>query len=400
MIVSHALLLWTVRREIASGSPDFRIFYAAGLILRRGQGENLYNDRLQQQVQREFASAAIVRGGPLPYNHPPFEAAIYVALSYLSYVSAYFVWFFLNLIFLAASVFYLRPWIPMLERTFPRLLFWAPLAFFPVAYALMQGQDSILLLLLYCMAYDALRRNEDMGAGAYMGLGLFKFHLVLPFAFILLVRRRWRALGGLVLAAVLEMLLSLTIVGWKELVYYPGYAWHINRQQAPGVIVPRNMPNLRGLLTGWSILTSVPMWIQLLLVAISVGLLMWASRHWQPSDMSNTRRWDAGFSLALVATFLVGFHSYSQDMSILLLPWALTIDRLLDGAAKSAGALKIAVSLMFFSPLYVLLAFPLAHLNLFALVLLWFAGCLAGSEKIERPALVDRTTGQSNDLPR
>ena len=113
------------------------------------------------------------------------------------------------------------------------------------------------------------------------------------------------------------------------------------------MIVPRNMPNLRGLLTGWSILTSVPMWIQLLLVAISVGLLMWASRHWQPSDMSNTRRWDAGFSLALVATFLVGFHSYSQDMSILLLPWALTIDRLLDGAAKSAGALKIAVSLMF-----------------------------------------------------
>ena len=57
----------------------------------------------------------------------------------------------------------------MLERTFPRLLFWAPLAFFPVAYALMQGQDSILLLLLYCMAYDALRRNEDMGAGAYIG---------------------------------------------------------------------------------------------------------------------------------------------------------------------------------------------------------------------------------------
>ena len=75
MIVVHGLLFWIVRQQLLSGSSDFRIFYTAGLMLRRGEGHALYSERLQSQTQREFAPAAANQLGVLPYNHPPFEAA-------------------------------------------------------------------------------------------------------------------------------------------------------------------------------------------------------------------------------------------------------------------------------------------------------------------------------------
>jgi len=182
MIVVYAVLFWVVRQQIVSGSSDFRIFYTAGLMLRGGESHALYSDELQTKVEREFALPAVERGGALPYNHPPFEALLYVPLTHLSYVPAYGLWFLINIVLLALSIFCLRPFLLALATDFRALLILAPLAFFPIAYALLQGQDSILLLALYVLAYAALRRGKDLQAGVLLGMGLFKFHLVLPFA--------------------------------------------------------------------------------------------------------------------------------------------------------------------------------------------------------------------------
>ena len=173
MIALHAAIWWTARRQVAEGLPDFRIFYTAGLMLRRGQATSLYNDSLQLNTQREFVPPARFDDTPLPYNHPPFEALLYPSLTHLSYLHAYFLWDVLNLGLLVATIWWLRPWLPNLSAKFPLLPYLVPLAFFPVAYALMQGQDSILLMALYGLAYGCLRRRRDLEAGACLGLGLF-----------------------------------------------------------------------------------------------------------------------------------------------------------------------------------------------------------------------------------
>lgn len=392
MVLVHAALFWVVRQQIGSGSSDFRIFYTAGLMLRRGDGHVLYNEALQSKVEQEFAPLAVTRGGPLPYNHPPFEAILYVPLTYVPYLSAYCIWIALNILLLAASICLVSAWLPTLKAHFPWLLALAPLAFFPIAYALLQGQDSILLFALYCLTYAALRRGKDVRAGAYLGLGLFKFHLVLPFALVLLLRRRWRALAGMSVIATLEFVFSWVIVGGRQLLDYPTFAWEVNRQQASGVIVPANMANLRGLLAGWTGLNPPPRWIEIVIVAVSIGLLYWASRRWNPSDLVENS-WDSGFSLCLVVTYLVGYHGYNHDMSFLLLPLLLTGDKMLATCREASAGFKLALGLMFFTPLYLLLTLQWSHQNLFSIVLLCFAGYLAASAaKAPPPASANTNT--------
>ena len=400
MMVVHACLFWIVRQQLVSGSSDFRIFYTAGLILGRGEGRDLYNERLQTQAQRDFAPDVVNRAGALPYNHPPFEAVLYQPMTYLPYFSAFCLWTVINILLLAASIYSLRPFLPTLASQFRWLLILAPLAFSPIAYALLQGQDSILLLALYCMAFSALRRSQDLRAGAYLGLGLFKFHLVLPFAFVLLLHRRWRALVGVGVVAALEVAISWGLVGGKELLHYPDFAWHINRQQTPGVISPANMANLRGLFMGWNL--SIPAhWLEMALLAASIGLVLWASRQWRPTELLDPRRWNAGFSLCVVVCYLVGYHGYNHDMSFLLLPLLLVLDRTLARWRETSAGVKLLLGLMFVTPLYLRLAVRRPHENLFAIVLLAFVGYLASAAaKAEPQAWVSKSKALLDVPPR
>ncbi len=395
MIALHCAVFWLARYRVQAGSPDFSIFYTAGLMLRQDRGPVLYSADAQRATWREVVPGAAVRDHPLPFNHPPFEAVPFLCMTYLPYLRAYLLWFLVNLLLIGVSAYLMRPWLPTVESGFRSLLILAPLAFFPVAYALLQGQDSILLLVLYCLAYGSFRRARDMRAGVFLGLGLFKFHLVLPFVFVLLLRRRWRAVGGMLLGLGFDFAVSWAVVGWKQLLYYPRYILQINRQQPPGVIVPENMPNLRGLFTGWSELKPPAAWLQLVLIAVSVGLLVWASRYWRPENLREVDAWNKGFSIAMVATFLVGYHSYNHDMSILLLPVLVTVDGILGEQSQRLGAgtkrLEVVLALMFFTPLYLIMTLHYSHENLFALVLLGLVCCLAMSPATARPLALAST---------
>jgi hypothetical protein len=388
-ILLHLTIFWLTRGQIIGGLPDFKIFYTAGLILRRGQGPILYDDSLQLKTQREFVSIRLTDKVPLPYNHPPFEAIFFLPFTYLPFLRAYSLWFLLNGSLVVVSIYLIRPWIRTSAAEFPELLFLAPFAFFPIFYALIQGQDSILLLMLYCLAYSAFRRGQDLRAGVWLGLGLFKFHLILPFTFILLLRRRWQALWGVLLSGCCEFAASLALVGWRELLAYPRYAWHVNRLEAKAVIIPRNMPNLRGLLTGWSEGVAMRSQLELVLLALSLCLVVWASRQWLPGDLTHADEWNCGFSIAVVVTFLVGYHGYNQDLSIVFLPILMTFDFLIQNHGSTMGhALRVLLALMFLSPLYLLLTLRCQQQNLFALVLLAFVFCLAASWSRQRRRLI------------
>jgi len=58
-IALHGDLLWQSRQSIPQGLPDFSGFYTAGRILREGYGSRLYDDVLQESVQRSFSERAV-----------------------------------------------------------------------------------------------------------------------------------------------------------------------------------------------------------------------------------------------------------------------------------------------------------------------------------------------------
>ena len=374
----NVVAFWPAHRQALAGWPDLSIFYTAGTMIRRGQAQLLYSDGAQSRIQSELFPEPFAGRGLLPYNHPPFEALPYAAMTGLPYVDTYFLMFAVNVLLLIACVHILKPWLPGLRSTFPRFLYVVPFAFFPVAYALVQGQDSLLLLVLYSLAYVWLRRGRDLRAGAVLGLGLFKFHLVLPFVFILALRQRWRALKGVLLTASIEVVISWMIVGTKTLAQYPVYVLQVNRRRSPGVIiVPDNMPNLRGLFMAWG---KESLALEIALAVASVCILVWAAYRWRPADLGDSNAWNAGFSLAVVAGFLAGFHSYGHDMSILLLPTLLTVDCILQRCLpRHRPALGVILFLMFLSPLHFWLTMHVSREAVFALVLIAWVAFLADS---------------------
>jgi len=216
MIFLHGYVLWQARLSIPEGLPDFSGSYTAGRILREGRGSQLYDDDLQESIQRSFSARAIEkRRTILPYIHLPYEALLYAPLAYFSYLMAYAIWLGVNLVLLCSIPFLLRKRLEGLGQA--PVYFWllASFAFFPIFGALIQGQDSILLLFLYCLAWRSLERRSEFAPGGWLALGLFKYQLVVPF--VLPLWRRKKLIAGFISIAAILGLVSLAITGWHSL---------------------------------------------------------------------------------------------------------------------------------------------------------------------------------------
>ena len=361
MIVLHAWMFFSVRREIVTGYPDFTIFYTAGKCMLQGHGRQLYDLETQLAIQRDFAFAVKHRESALPFNHPPFEALLFAPLARLPYVAAYLVWAVFNILLILGFWILLRPHLPSLHRFLPALPLLAMFAFFPVIMALLQGQDSILLLFLYGLVFCALETGRPFVAGLCLGLALFKFQLVLPFVLVLLVTRQWRAIAGFVVTAFGLLLVSAAVVGWGGVMAYPGFVLRLSRSGAPAGIYPRDMPNLRGLVAGALHLSGLP--AAVLIIALSVALVTLAAYWWR---VQPGRQFVLGFSLCLTVTTMVSYHLLVHDLGLLVVPILLLAELLVSGEIVGPARRILIVSLaaLFLTPLYALLQFLLREMNL------------------------------------
>src|SRR5438093_5854658 len=194
MLLMHLMIAWNARRLVYLGYPDFTTFYTGGIIVREHLGAQLYDEQTQYRVQQQFAPGVIIRHGPLPYIHPPFEALVFVPLAWLSYPAAFLVWDCISVLILIAAMWVLRPHVSSLNAiSMPAWIFiW--LAFFPVFFGLLQGQDIFVLLLLFVLAFKALKQKRDLAAGCLLSLGSFRFHLVAAFVLILLLLKSYKSI--------------------------------------------------------------------------------------------------------------------------------------------------------------------------------------------------------------
>lgn len=376
MLSLHILIAWNSRDLIRKGYPDFTIFYSAGKIVRQGLGKQLYDESTQYRAEQEFAAGVTIRQGPLPYNHPPFEALIFVPFTRLPYPTAFLAWDFLNILILLSLQPLLRSRIPVLQRTHAGVFFFLSLAFFPVFIALLQGQDIILLLLLFTLAFVALKKRADFGAGCCLGLGLFRFHYVLPFMVILLLKKKYKAVLGFISVALVLGAISIVLVGWKGAVDYPNYVLHVEQTMAQRkTAVPTGMPNLRGLLDSLIHPGTSRILRSGVLAAMSLGLIFFCSFKWKAK---NTAASDLEFALCVLTTVLVGYHAFAYDLSLLILPLALVTNHVFETHTFldwRRSALIGPIFLLFFTPLHMLLALRSGRYSLMALVLLvWFWG--------------------------
>jgi len=303
---------------------DFPDFYCAARMLAAGDGHQLYDPDLQRQYQARYAG----RVGTL-YIHPPFEAVLFLAVAWLPLRSAYVLWSLLSLTFLGAGTRRLVEELPL-----PRdwlIWFAGSLIFVPVLLCLLQGQDSLLLLLLVVAAFLALRQGRAFAAGCWLGLGLFKFPLVLPLVVLLVCAqdRNGRAAlaKGFSLIALALAGLSAAISGWSVFSVYPKFLFHLQDQPFAG-IVPSAMANFRGLLYLFSHSDHSPTAVATLSILCAAALIL-TLMGWKLMDRKNKSQFDLAFANTVVFALLVSYHLNPHDLSLLLLPIALLVRRAL-----------------------------------------------------------------------
>ena len=372
MVALQCYVLWQARQSIPQGLPDFSIFYTAGRITTDGNGSRLYDDTLQESVQRSFSPRALERRGSiLPYNHPPFEALLFVPVVHFSYLTAYAIWLGVNLVLLFSIPFLLRPHLTALARLPLYLWLLGCLAFYPVFVGLIQGQDSVLLLFLYSLAFVGLERGSGLSAGSWLGLGLFKYHLVLPF--VVSCWRRRRLIAAFLSVAAILAVISLAVTGWQSLRGYPRYVWATEHDAKYVWNSPHgNTANLRGLISAVVPLTH-PHIRTLLIVFFSATVLLLMIYTAGKTSLASSRQRQAMFALSLLGTALVSYHIYVHDLSILFLSLLLVSELLLSDPPLTRSTKRVlyaCMAVLLCSPLYIVLTLRYRQLQIMALVLL------------------------------
>src|SRR5713101_316723 len=227
LLIGVQLLAWIFfLPQSLNGHTSFRQLYTAGYMVRTGHAHELYDYDAQKLFQGQLVSHEAVL---MPFIRPPFDALVFVPFSFLSYSSAYVAFLILSVGLLAVSVRLLRPWTENLRASHKLLPFAIFASFVPVASALMLGQDSILLLALLSASMFALEKERDFTAGAVVGLGLFKFHLLIPLAVLLLCWRRFRFFAGFSSVAAALALISIVVASPAQIRFYAGSLLNIGQ---------------------------------------------------------------------------------------------------------------------------------------------------------------------------
>jgi hypothetical protein len=352
------------------GHADFRQLYVAGYMVRTGHRTQLYDYEAQTYFQNTLVSND---ERALPFIRPAYQALMFVPFSLLPYRTAYLGFLLLNLLLLALAFLMLQPRLRGLSRVWPGLPPALFLGFYPVALALMQGQDSILLLALLAAALVSLERNRDLTAGALAGVGLFKFQIVVPIVLLFLLWRRWRFVKGFMFSAILVGLLSFITSGWAETVVFVHSLLSVGAglPAVPGEInFPLRiniMANLRGLIYGLASLRAPRLWLQattLLLSSLVVISVRARGRQQRGGD---------ALILAITAGVVVSYYLFIHDLSILLIPIVLTLDRFIsrNGTGEPCGRAAAAISALLFVAPMCIFVIP-AHFYLVSVLICTF----------------------------
>ena len=327
---------------------DFPDFYAAARMVREGYGHQLYNFQAQEEFQIRYAG----RTGDY-YIHPPFETLVFLPICLWSLPTAYLLWCLLNFMVLAyTAIVFQRHVFKRLEW---RVLLPVFFLFPPVVLDFLQGQDSLLLLLIMTLAVVELRRDRNFSAGCLLGLRLFKFHIVLTLVVLAASLRRKGLVRGFALVFAILLLISAGVSGWAFLTTYPHFLMRLSSLPLAG-IHPAAMANIRGLVSMTGIIHNTAACLAVIWT-VSVSLLWFAWISFKSSKSTFTDVTNLAFGNFVLAALLVSYHLSPPDLCIALLPMGLFSQYLAEHTGIPRWvrlSLLSSQSVLFLPPLHVI----------------------------------------------
>jgi len=305
---------------------DYKAFYSAGRAAMASPARAYDPDQ-------QFSSAGLwnSRDTALTYYHPPHELLLLGPLSLLPYRTSLAVWRMLSVVcFVLATLLLARTY----ELPFKRVFSFSA-AIFGVTFCLLEGQDSLLMLLLLSASLYFAQRRSDLAAGCLLGVSLFKPQIPIIIAVAMLVSGRRRfALSFACTAAVIGTA-SFAVIGGQGLRQMLDLLRTAEMRE-----VPSQMISLRGL---FSFFPNG----QLLSVIASAGLIASFVLVWR--KLENVA---ALYGSAILVGALSAFHFHGQDVSMLVIPMLLLARKSQHGFTTEAAMWSLLLSPLFLFLLY------------------------------------------------
>lgn len=233
--LSGALLAGPYR---AIERSDYMTYHVAARLVLAGDGDCLYDPLCQADAQRQLIGVEpSFEGGALPFNSPPWLAALVAPLGALPLPVGFAIFTLLGLAALAAGAWLVAAPLGRARLLGPLLI----LAAWPTAMAAVRGQSTLLVAGLLAASVAASRHRS----GVALGLSSLKPTLGPLWAAWLLAGGHGRAIGTALAVLVGLIGLGLAVVGPVALAAYPAHLLGVAGQGAVGVH-PEEMMNWRG----------------------------------------------------------------------------------------------------------------------------------------------------------
>jgi len=299
---------------------DFGMFYASALQL-RSDPAHLYDVTIQNQVLRLVTGDLEYHYLSFPY--PPFVAALFVPLTYLSFHSAYFIMLGCNLILLASTVYFLSK---SLCRTRDQVqaIILAGSMLLPIYINLILGQMAFVGLLLYSLFIIDILKKKDTRAGLWAAFLSYKLMLVpIPFL-ILLLRRAWKGMSVAIFVMILLAGFSLALVGANGI----SGNLYVMKMMTNDSLIPR-MQSIRAL----AYYLGFQGEIYWLCAALALGAL------WLVARRNGGEKWI--LAAAVLANLLVSPYVQIYDVSLCLIAVALVVSALPEMSLSKRASLLL-----------------------------------------------------------
>ncbi|MGA8633663.1 MAG: glycosyltransferase family 87 protein [Candidatus Dormiibacterota bacterium] len=219
--VSTVLLLyyaiaWAQVTPLRERGTDFSASYVAALLVRSGDGAQLYDQPDEHARHLSLLPAGTVIN--LPFITPPTTALLALPFTALDPGTAFRVWSVIELVLLGLAVWVAiraGPWPAGIGRPARLATLLMALAAGGTYAFLLLGQIDGIAALGLAVAYAAWRRDRPASAGFWLAIAFAatKPHLAVGLGVWLLARRDWRALGGAVAGCAVAAAVSLALVG-------------------------------------------------------------------------------------------------------------------------------------------------------------------------------------------
>lgn len=194
---------------------DFPNYYTAARCARQGFPLQDYYDWTWFQRQLEAAGLGTHRGVYIPQT--PLTMLPFLPLAALSPIAAKRIWITVSLALLLATLVIIKRLSSLTIEEIAIITLAGSVSLYVNCY---YGQYYAAILFLLTLGYYLLDRGRDVASGFVLGITLGLKLYAAPYLLFFAVKRKWSAIGAMIVAVIASAFIAIALFGWPALAFY------------------------------------------------------------------------------------------------------------------------------------------------------------------------------------